>query len=59
MGQSLPTIKNIWYFIWSLYIIRSNLLNIYDALHDLVPLVQFKKREKHQWRSVTFSKAVG
>ena len=24
-----------------------------DALHDLV---QFKKQEKHAWRSVTFSK---
>ena len=31
---------------------------ICDALHNLVPLVQFKKREKHPWRSVTFSKAV-
>ena len=27
-----------------------------DALRELVPLVQFKKREKHPWRSVTFSK---
>ena len=26
---------------------------ICDALHDLVPFVQFKKREKHPWRSVT------
>ena len=26
-----------------------------DALHDLVPFVQFKKREKHPWRSVPFS----
>ena len=24
-----------------------------DALHDLVPFVQFKKHEKQQWRSVT------
>ena len=30
--------------------------NICDALRDLVPFVQFKKREKHTWRSVTFSK---
>ena len=30
---------------------------ICDALHDLVPFVQFKKREKHPWRSVNFSKA--
>ena len=27
---------------------------ICDALHDLVPFVQFKKHEKHPWRSVTF-----
>ena len=27
-----------------------------DVLHDLVPFVQFKKREKHPWRSATFSK---
>ena len=27
-----------------------------DALHDLVPLVQFKKREKNLWRNVPFSK---
>ena len=26
------------------------------ALGDLVPFVQFEKREKHPWRSVTFSK---
>ena len=25
---------------------------ICDALHDLVPFVQFQKREKHPWRSV-------
>ena len=30
--------------------------NICDALRDLVPLVQFKKRENHPWRSATFSK---
>ena len=26
--------------------------NILDALRALTPFVQFKKREKHQWRSV-------
>ena len=31
---------------------------ICDALHNLVPLVQFKKREKHPQKSVTFSKTV-
>ena len=30
-----------------------------DALHDLVPFIQFKKREKHPWRSITFSKVAG
>ena len=29
-----------------------------DVVRDLVPLVQFKKREKHPRRSVTFSKVV-
>ena len=27
-----------------------------DALRDLLAFVQFKKREKHPWRSVTLSK---
>ena len=31
--------------------------DIYGALRDLVPFVQFKKREKHPWRSVNFSKS--
>ena len=30
-----------------------------DALHDLVTFVQFKKRKKHPWRNVTFSKVAG
>ena len=34
-------------------------LFICGALRDLVPFVQFKKREKHPWRSVTFSKVAG
>ena len=33
--------------------------DICDALGDLVPLVQFKKREKHPWRSVNLSKVAG
>ena len=46
--------------------IPSPLRNIYawrtsdsDVLHDLVPFVQFKKCEKHPWRSITFSKVAG
>ena len=30
-----------------------------DALHDLVLFKQFKKREKHPWKSVTFCEVVG
>ena len=30
-----------------------------DALRDFVSFVQFKKREKKPWRSVTFSKVAG
>ena len=29
------------------------------VLRNLVPFVQFKKREKHPWWSVTFSKVAG
>ena len=32
---------------------------IRDALCDFLPFVQFKKREKHPWRSVTFNKVAG
>ena len=30
-----------------------------DVLRDLIPLMQFKNREKHPWRSVTLSKVAG
>ena len=30
-------------------------VHICGALRDLVPFVQFKKREKHQWSNVNFS----
>ena len=33
--------------------LTSNSIDICDALRDLVPFVQFKKSEKHPWRSVT------
>ena len=33
--------------------------HICDALRVLVPFIQFKKHEKHPWRSVTFSKVEG
>ena len=33
--------------------------DICGALCDVVPFVQFKKREKHPWRSFNFSKVAG
>ena len=37
----------------------SHLLIICDTVCNLVSFVQFKKREKHTLRSVTFSKVIG
>ena len=34
--------------------ISNTILDICNALCDLVPSVQFKKREKHPWKSDTF-----
>ena len=31
----------------------------YDVLRNFVPFGKLKKREKHSWRSVTFSKNAG
>ena len=50
--------KLIVFMTKCLLIAQLNFLNI-DALRDLIPLVQFKKGEKHFWRSVTFSKVAG
>ena len=36
-----------------------NEIQICDVLRDLIPFVQFKKREKHPWKSVNFSKVAG
>ena len=30
-----------------------------DVFHNLIPLEQFKKREKHPWKSVTIVKVEG
>ena len=42
-----------WQLINEIYLPLGN--RICDALRDLVLFVQFKKREKHPWRSVTYS----
>ena len=39
--------------------IRYSRPKICSALRDLALFVQFKKREKHPWRSVAFSKVPG
>lgn len=31
------------------------LVNIRDALRHSAPFIKFKKRERHQWRSITFT----
>ena len=33
---------------------KYNIKTICDALRDFRPFLQYKKREKHPWRSVTF-----
>ena len=38
---------------------QQHYFNCIGALCDLVPFAPFKKREKHLWRSVTFSKVAG
>ena len=41
---------------WNMCIASSHMSAIWC---DLVPFVQIKKREKHPWRSITFSEVVG
>ena len=43
--------------LWKVTVFVS--VSICDALRDLISFVQFKKREKHPWRSVNFSKVAG
>ena len=44
---------------WKDLDVRFLILDIFDVLCDLAPLLQFKKHEKHPWKSVTFSKVSG
>ena len=64
----LAKVQPYWYDLWctSLSPKRQNFSNQYreqfihhlfsDALHNLVPFLQFKNRDKYPWRSVTFNK---
>ena len=51
-----PTSRSQWALFPLLEMLNKNKC---DALRDLVPFVQSKKREKHPWKSVTFSKVAG
>ena len=44
--------------IFHLEVRLSKFLNC-DTIRNLVPLVQFKKRKKHPWMRVSFSKVIG
>ena len=44
------------YRVVFVFISLKSLCFICDAFRDLVSFVQFKKREKHLWKSITFSK---
>ena len=54
--DSMKALQKWWKL---LFILSFRSLDICDALCDLVPCAQFKKREKHPWRNVTFSKVAG
>ena len=50
---------NFFLFVYYRLRFHINELQICSALRELVPFVQFKKREKHPWKSVNFSKIAG
>ena len=50
----------IFFFFFTIFLSRGLIrTTIFDALRDLVPFVQLKKREKRPWRSVAFNKVAG
>ena len=58
----LKTGSSIWHKIhlfWKISRVKICKSNIWGTLWDLVPFVQFMKREKHSWMSDTYSKAAG
>ena len=45
---------------WKIYLLKfMSASDKSDALHDLVLFEQFKKHEKHPWKSVAFSNIAG
>ena len=61
LKRSVLTCYSFSYYVipFRIFIFVLNKTFIYDALSDLVPFLRFKKREKHAWSSVTFSKVTG
>ena len=55
-GECTMIQRKIFYGRWFSLV---NAMAVVVALRDLVLCAQFKKREKHPWRSVTFSKVAG
>ena len=58
-GGKSDTGQNCYNVNFTISYYHAHKLHICDALRDLVPFLQLKKREKHPWRSVTFSKVAG
>ena len=50
----IPVVRKVQTRLTRIIMVR--LIYLCDALRDLVPIVQFKKLEKHPWVSVNFSK---
>ena len=50
--KRMQNTQYVKYLLWSF-------LQKYDTLRDLVAFVQFKKREKHPWRSVNLAFLLG
>ena len=47
------------FFFLGIDFLEAEEIYVIDALRNLVPFLQFRKREKHPWRSVTFRKIAG
>ena len=58
-GKIISNICIVYCILWVFTYCYSQQM-IHDALRDLIPFLQFKKREKkNPWRSVNFSKVAG
>ena len=58
MPGTYGSLLNVYFWLILIFNFLTKTNNC-DALRDLVAFAQFKKREKHPWRSVDFSKVAG